>query len=306
MDKLRPEFLMITHKENHWDEITKSSYPFKMLDDEIKKRIKDYIKDNIKNVKTIFIKSKKEKEKEKEKENWKAEKAWIGTVSINMPNIDIDNIDEKEIIRFNINIEMQIPVDYLPDEFQNKPAGWYYIGESEIGEKIFKQLFYPPFFKNLIETKDWKIFEEYTYYLLKLIGINEIYKFEIQKGAADGFFKIKSLAVIYDTTLDEDFESSKEQQIENYVKQIEGNSFKISGKKIKIPIDRCRKEVWIITRRKESEIIGRDEDIIVKEVSIYTLFEIFLWRLIEKSIYIEKSYEEALEQKLRSIGSELK
>ena len=58
----------------------------------------------------------------------------------------------------------------------------------------------PAFFPILLSTKNWKDFETYTYYLLKLLGITIAYNFlnERQAGKADGFFKIGNLAVIYD------------------------------------------------------------------------------------------------------------
>lgn len=61
----------------------------------------------------------------------------------------------------------------------------------------------PDFFGKLIATENWQEFEKYTYYLLKLVGIQTVYNFwgERQAGKADGFFKIGNLAVLYDCTL---------------------------------------------------------------------------------------------------------
>ena len=63
----------------------------------------------------------------------------------------------------------------------------------------------PAFFNKLLSTHDWKEFERYTYYLLKLLGVQTAYKFldEPQAGKAYGFFKFGILAVIYDCTLDD-------------------------------------------------------------------------------------------------------
>jgi len=47
-----------------------------------------------------------------------------------------------------------------------------------------------------------EIFEEYIYYLLRLVGINKICRYENQRGSADGFFVFKNLIVIHDTTLE--------------------------------------------------------------------------------------------------------
>jgi len=284
MNAMKAKYLMITRWDDHWDKIKRTYYSTSMFREGMRKELIEN------NATTIFIKVNKKTNK--------AEKAWIGTVS------DFDDKGEK--IYFSVNIEKEIHVDTIPKEFQEKPDGWYFIGEREIfiGEREILEenlpsehlLFYPPFFYILIETRDWKIFEDYTYYLLKLIGINEIYKFENQKGEADGFFKIQNLAVIYDATLDVDFEKNKKTQIENYVNQLQKNPFTIPGKNIEIPINQCTKEVWIITRGEKSKIIRIKDDIYVKEVSIYTLFDIFDLRL--KKINNERELEEIL----RSIG----
>jgi len=282
MKAMKPKYLMITTFDDHWDKIQRTSYTKYMFKEGMRE---DLIENN---TKTIFIKVNKNTNE--------AEKAWIGTV------YDFEKKGTR--IYFSVSIEKEIPVDAIPKEFQGKAEGWYVIGESEILEEKFPVeenfpsehlLFYPPFFYILIETRDRKIFEDYTYYLLKLIGINEIYKFENQKGGADGFFKIGNLAVIYDATLDKNFESNKALQINNYVEHLQANPFGIPGKNIQIQISQCRKELWIITRGK-TRIIQKHGDKYVKEVSIYTLFEIFDLRL--KKI----NNESELEEKLRNIG----
>ncbi|OQY28021.1 MAG: hypothetical protein B6244_08760 [Candidatus Cloacimonetes bacterium 4572_55] len=50
----------------------------------------------------------------------------------------------------------------------------------------------PAFFHKLLSTHNWREFEEYTYYLLKILGIQTAYNFldERQAGKADGFFKL--------------------------------------------------------------------------------------------------------------------
>jgi hypothetical protein len=60
----------------------------------------------------------------------------------------------------------------------------------------------PTFFDILPITSDWKEFEKYTYYLLRLLGIPVIHSFlaQDQSGRADGFIKIGNLAIIYDCT----------------------------------------------------------------------------------------------------------
>lgn len=134
--------------------------------------------------------------------------------------------------------------------------------------------------------------------MLKLIGINDIYKFEKQKGHGDGFFKIRGLAVIYDCTLERNFEESKKQQIENFCLQL-FNKNNIDIGKVSISIKDCQKEVWIITKGKTriiTRIITTMDEVTVKEVSIYTLFELYSLR------FKEISSEKELEEKLIGLG----
>lgn len=55
-----------------------------------------------------------------------------------------------------------------------------------------------------------------------MIGLNKIFQFDRdnQAGKADGFFIIENLAVMYDCTLQKNFESFKEEQIENYINKL--------------------------------------------------------------------------------------
>jgi len=53
-----------------------------------------------------------------------------------------------------------------------------------------------------------------------------------QKGRPDGFFVFgKHLAVIYDCTLEKDFEKEKNQQIDNYVNQLKNEVLKPYGER---------------------------------------------------------------------------
>ena len=105
----------------------------------------------------------------------------------------------------------------------------------------------PAFFSRLPSTNNWKEFEEHTYYLLKLLGIQTAYNFldERQAGKADGFFKLGNLAVIYDCTLDRgDIENSKSEQINNYCNRLKQGSIEISGSTTE-EFYNYHKQVWI-------------------------------------------------------------
>jgi len=73
---------------------------------------------------------------------------------------------------------------------------------KNLNEKELKENTSTIFIKLNGKNRRPEIFEEYTYYLLRLVGINKIYRYENQRGSTDGFFVFKNLIVIYDTTLE--------------------------------------------------------------------------------------------------------
>lgn len=129
-------------------------------------------------------------------------------------------------------------------------------------------------------------FEDLVFILLRLIGINKIYKYNRnnQAGVADGVFISGNLAVVYDCTLRNPYRPHKDKQIFNYKNQLRSassisinetrSSGKVSRKTFDIPKNR---EVWIITRDKTSiiEKANNIENICVREVSIKSLIDVF-------------------------------
>jgi hypothetical protein len=255
-------YVMVTIWKKHWDNIPNGEtyYP--------NKRIHFLLDSNtcMENAPTLFIKVSKTEEP----------KAWIGHVS----NIRRD--EKKGSIHFKVNIERSIdPID-IPWYYHFFTPGWYLI-EGYKQKVIEGSELYPPFFSSLLNTQDHKEFEDLVFLLLKLIGIHELHKFERenQRGRADGFFVFNKLAVIYDCTLDTNFEESKAQQIENYCLQLKNNT-RLSFKDREIPsnitIQDKEKQVWIITRG-SSRIIKRIDNIIVREVSVQDLINIYATRM---------------------------
>ncbi len=154
----------------------------------------------------------------------------------------------------------------------------------------------PRFFDKIITTNNWKEFEEYAYYLLKLLGIETVYNFggERQAGKADGFFKIGNLAVIYDCTLDfQNIENSKSEQINNYCNKLKQGSIELSGRTTE-EFYNHHKQVWIITRgtTRQIKLVNSIE---VKEVAINDIMYLYQERL--KS----NMNNQSLEIKLRNI-----
>jgi hypothetical protein len=259
-------YIMVTHWDGHWDSIPKNETHYH------KKRIKfDPKAENlIERAPTLFIKL--------DKNTKKAEKAWIGCVC---------NIRKEDpIVRFNVFVEREVPLSEIPERYRGFKEGWYLIdwiwidwSEWWFWNRWLGNL-YPPFFASLGRTENWEEFENGVFLLLKLIGLHNLHRFERQeqRGRSDGFFVFKNLVVIYDCTLEKDFEKSKAQQIENYVSQLKSD--RISWRDKKYTIRDHEKQVWIITRGTPRVIEQRD-DIKVKEVPVQELIKIYGERLKE-------------------------
>jgi hypothetical protein len=238
-------YVMVTHWEKHWDNINETHYPIKMIKFEHEKNL-------IEKVPTLFIKlNRKTKE---------AEKAWIGYVY----NIR----KEHSAIRFNVFVKREIPPSKILRRYLGLKEGWYL------------EYLFPPFFASL-ESENWEEFENGVFWLLKLIGLHNLYRFERQeqRGRSDGFFVFKDLVVIYDCTLEKDFEKSKAQQIGNYVSQLKNDRISWRNNTYTIS-NHMKKQVWIITRG-APRVIERIDGITVKEVPVQELIEIYVERLIE-------------------------
>ncbi len=154
----------------------------------------------------------------------------------------------------------------------------------------------PSFFEKLHKTGDWQEFEKYTYYLLKLLGVEAAYNFlgERQAGKADGFFKFGSLAVIYDCTLEKSsFEDSKREQINNYCNRLKQGSIQVFENTTE-EFYNHHKQVWIITRgvTRRIKIVNTIE---VKEISIQDLTGLYQERLTTTM------NNQTLETKLRNL-----
>jgi len=167
------KYVMITHWKNHWNNVPNNQtfYSLEML-----KTLN--VKDLRENTSTIFIKL--------NERTRRPERAWEGVVY----NFRVNDVENR--IYFDFRLDREILV---PEKYRGWTEGWYIDEEEDTIDN--RAIFYPPFFYILKLTNDWRIFEEYTYYLLRLIGINEIYRHRKQRGLADGFFVFKNLAVFY-------------------------------------------------------------------------------------------------------------
>jgi len=261
-------YIMVTNWENHWNNLGDNSTYFTvgMLRGNMNEsKFKD-------NTKTIFIK--------RNKETQSIENTWIGKVA---KISEGTRRDGKKCIYFRVVIEDKIP---FPNKYSNYSEGWY-VDEEETDEEISKEcIFDPSFFTEL---------KEYTYYLIRCLGIHNSHRFGFkkQKGKADGFFKFRNFAVLYDCTLDSRYEESKKTQIENFCDQMKKGIIEYNRKRINI--SNCNKNVWIITRTRNTRLIKEIDEIDVKEVSIGKIIELYRKRIKED---ID---ENVFEKELRSV-----
>jgi hypothetical protein len=171
----------------------------------------------------------------------------------------------QKLARFALNEEQSVEPNLQPSKSESKPS------DSDLS---------PAFFEKLRSTAGWQEFEEYTHYLLKLLGIQTIYKFsgDEQAGKADGFFKFGNLAVIYDCTLDaQNLEERKREQINNYCNRLKQGSIEISKYNTE-EFYNYDKQVWIITRGK-TRSIKVINNIEVKEIAIQDIMDAYQERL---------------------------
>ncbi len=278
-------YTMVTGFEDHWDKIPngEASHPYRMLRGDT---TGDFLENG---TPTVFVKL---------DGSGKVIRAWSGKV---------DEIREvNSYIKFKVKLESSVENFAQYSEFKR---GWYidrivddYPETEEVTSRVSD--LQPPMFENLLGTKSWTEFEDCTYYLFRLLGIHSVYKIDRnrQAGRADGFFKLKGSAVIYDCTLEqEEKEEKKSQQIYNYCKQLESGVIELEGKEGKEVQDfhGLEKQVWLITRS-SSRIIKRVNDIAVKEINVSNLIDIYEYRL--RKMITERDLEKQLMAIGQSVG----
>lgn len=262
----RFKYVMVTKWKGHWDRFYS---PIKGVQSTLFTH--SVIRDSsLKNgpwdtkVPTLFIKLNEADE---------FEKSWIGYSE----NFKEDRFKDNLAVRFEVSGLQELE---CPREFRTLKSGWYF-KEGHVTEPASNDegsLLDPPFFA-LMEGCSWQQFEEYCFMLLKLIGIHELHQFSQydNRGKADGFFKFEGLSVLYDATLEENFENQKSFQIENYIGQLNNDRITI-GQHIHT-IAGTSRQVWIITRRNKVRTIKLVDAVKVKEVPYLKLIAVFRNRL---------------------------
>ena len=254
-------YLMVTTFEKHWDKVGgKAYFTLGTMKDGLRR-------DNlVENAATIFV--------NKNNTTQAVEGCWTGTVSGFTPWKDKH---ERESMKFEFVLDRAVD---CPVVYRDRTAGWYLINspESIIPEKHEDMQFDPPFFGRLTTTTSPAEFESYTLWLLKLLGIHEIHTYTDQSGRGDGFFKLGSLAVIYDCTLRQNYATIKRDQINNYCGQLKGGFLEYDTGTV--DVRNCQKQVWIVTRE-SSKTIRKFEDVVVREKSVRDLVRIHRRRIAE-------------------------
>lgn len=192
-------------------------------------------------------------------------KCWIGYSR----DFKTHKYNENPAIRFEI--EGLEEVD-CPPEFKSYPIGWHL---NEANSHALNQ----PLFFSYMKTCAWQKFEEYSFQLLRLLGIHDVLKFpqNDNKGKSDGFFVFNTLAVLYDVTLDDNFKATKKTQIDNYVNLLRKDKIK-QGKR-EYSFHEKNREVWIINRGPQVKLLKTVDDIKVKEIPYHRLIDIYYTRL---------------------------
>jgi hypothetical protein len=254
---------MVTNFEKHWDKQGGKAY-FTLG------TMKDGLRKNglVENSPTIFV--------NKNDVSHEVEACWTGRVRGFESWKDRHGRDS---IRFEFALERAID---CPTVYRDRNAGWYRIDgpDSIIPETQEDTQFYPPFFERLTTTTSPAEFESYTLWLLKLLGIHQIHVYTDQSGRGDGFFRLASLAVIYDCTLRQNYAETKKDQINNYCGQLESGFLEYDGGTGTIDVRNCQKQVWIITKG-SSKFIRKFDDVIVREKSIQDLVRAYRTRIAE-------------------------
>lgn len=262
------EYIMVTNWDHHWDKLSlrNNSTLFTL----------PIIKDNLANstwpseAVTLFIK--------RTKENI-FEKAWLGKTK----NFRKDPNNGKPAIRFEVAELVEID---CPQEYKTYANGWHLNKHplalpSPIADIAQSNHLQPAFFNEMKNCKALT-FELHCFHLLRLLGIHDILKFpqDDNRGKADGFFRFHTLSVIYDATIETNFQKKKGTQIENYINQLKKE--KVSLNSLSYTIKDTQRQVWVITRGNSVEIITTEDHIKVKEIPFAKLIEVYNKRLNEE------------------------
>lgn len=272
------DYIMVSNWSGHWDQLPKKYHNSTLFTEPL---IKVNLQSLPKEATALFIKRSSEENK--------FEKSWIGKVG----NFRKDSYKDLPAIRFDLSELQEVE---CPVAWQNMPNGWHLSAKEKQqaptppAEKTIDNLFLPGFI-NEMESCTAMVFEMHCYRLLRLLGIHDIHKFpqDDNRGKADGFFRFHSLSVIYDATLESNFQKKKETQIENYIAQLKKE--KVEFGTVAYTIKDSQRQVWIITRGKKVNSLKMEDHIRVKEIPYTKLVDLYLKRL-ETEIGLDELWDD--------------
>lgn len=282
-----PLYVLVTAFCGHWEYVERSSFPRGMI------TVPDPLQEEL----AVFLRYGRMANPQ----------GWIGKISKISPDGD------KVVFWFEIYREAnEQEVVRATHALQGRKQGWHAYPSQTMPEERFpvRDQLQIPFIEAMLNAQiTLKDFEKFCYWLLRLLGVHDLYavKSDSQAGHSDGFFMLGNLAVLYDATLSSDFETRKKQQIENYVHQLWSGAVQVRKQVRKQDgsveeIDRTfltdrNKQVWILTRGRTRFISGAGKnDVEVKEVYVGDLVELFQKRILEGMTLDE------LEEALRRLG----
>jgi hypothetical protein len=174
--------------------------------------------------------------------------------------------------------------------FAEKPV----IAEEPVAEK---QAFMPPvhttdiiepgFFQAMLQTKDPAEFEQYCFYLLRILGIHDIHRPRNLAGTdAHGFFKLNSLAVLYITTLVPVVVQDNPMLIEHYLNLLKKEKMRLAS--TSYTIKDTQKQVWLLCHSGSgSQFLRTDDGIKLKVVPVSVLMDLYKKRMNEADMTMD-------------------
>lgn len=223
-----------------------------------------------------------------------------------MSNINFDELEEGQEVIFK---PFKSGDSYIAQEIEVLPLKVSQIKEPVPLSELSKNFILSIRDKvNIVSNGHF--FENYTFLILKLLGISNIYPIpqDRQDGKCDGIFKIDNLEVIYDCTLRDklDWKDRKKTQISNYINQIRQTKttekYILDGKSVDKTISfnqNAEKQIWIITKGETGIYEDIDGAVVVKEICIYDLIQLVEERLLD----IQFCQEKDMARKLKDLGS---
>lgn len=212
------------------------------------------------------------------------------------------------------------------DEHHEKLEGGLNISTKQVNTKDLSNALYEELSNKINFINRGSELEDFTLFVLRLLGVSELYAIPRNDAAGkpDGMFKVYNastntprLEVIYDCTLNPEWEQKKEVQIKNYINQICGETMQIEyiyksddvEKNIKEKVllsSNADKQIWIITKNNSRTISKEQINMKENEISI-SLKEISISDLISltRQKYLDPTYTrmDELADKLKNLGS---